>query len=60
VHREKKAARAIEEAEIVVAGGAGIGNAEDWKWWKNWESLCMPPWEGRDRPWMKDGSPKNR
>ena len=32
VHYEKKAAQAIEEAEIVVAGGAGIGNAEDWKW----------------------------
>ena len=32
VHWEKKPARPIEEAEIVVAGGAGIGNAEDWKW----------------------------
>jgi len=32
VHYEKKAAQAIEEAEIVVAGGAGIGNSDDWKW----------------------------
>jgi len=32
VHYEKKAAQAIEEAEIVVAGGAGIGNGDDWKW----------------------------
>jgi electron transfer flavoprotein alpha subunit len=32
VHWEKKPARSIEEAEIVVAGGAGIGNAEDWRW----------------------------
>jgi electron transfer flavoprotein alpha subunit len=32
VHWEKKAAGSIEEAEVVVAGGAGIGNAEDWKW----------------------------
>jgi len=35
VHFETKAAQAIEEAEIVVAGGAGIGNAEDWKWVEN-------------------------
>ena len=32
VHYEKMAAQSIEEAEIVVAGGAGIGNADDWKW----------------------------
>ncbi|MBP1714810.1 MAG: electron transfer flavoprotein, alpha subunit [Deltaproteobacteria bacterium] len=32
VHYEKKAAQAIEDAEIVVAGGAGIGNGDDWKW----------------------------
>jgi electron transfer flavoprotein alpha subunit len=32
LHYEKKAAQAIEEAEIVVAGGAGIGSGEDWKW----------------------------
>ena len=32
VHWEKKPARTIEEAEVVVAGGAGIGNPEDWKW----------------------------
>jgi len=32
VHWEKKAAQSIEEAEVVVAGGAGIGNTEDWKW----------------------------
>jgi electron transfer flavoprotein alpha subunit len=29
---EKKPAQAIEDAEVVVAGGAGIGNGEDWKW----------------------------
>ena len=32
VHWGKKPARSVEEAEIVVAGGAGMGNAEDWKW----------------------------
>jgi electron transfer flavoprotein alpha subunit len=32
VHWEKKPLRSIEEAEVVVAGGAGMGNAEDWKW----------------------------
>ena len=32
VHWEKKPSRLIEEAEVVVAGGAGIGNGEDWKW----------------------------
>lgn len=32
VHYEKKTAQAVEEAEIVVAGGAGIGSAEDWMW----------------------------
>ncbi len=32
VYWEKKPARTIEEAEVVVAGGAGIGNREDWKW----------------------------
>lgn len=32
VHWEKKPAQTLEEAEVVVAGGAGVGNAEDWKW----------------------------
>lgn len=32
VHRERAPVRAVEEAEVVVAGGAGIGRAEDWKW----------------------------
>ncbi len=32
VHYERKGTQAIEEAEIVVAGGAGIGNGEDWRW----------------------------
>ncbi|HSR11268.1 MAG TPA: electron transfer flavoprotein subunit alpha/FixB family protein [Thermodesulfobacteriota bacterium] len=32
VRWEKKTAQSIEEAEIVVAGGAGIGNQDDWKW----------------------------
>jgi electron transfer flavoprotein alpha subunit len=31
-HWEKKPVQTIEEAEVVVAGGAGIGNGEDWKW----------------------------
>ena len=30
--REKKPTQSIEEAEVVVAGGAGIGSREDWKW----------------------------
>jgi electron transfer flavoprotein alpha subunit len=32
VHWERGPAQTIEEAEVVVAGGAGIGNAEDGKW----------------------------
>jgi electron transfer flavoprotein alpha subunit len=32
VQWEKKSAKTLEEAEVVVAGGAGIGNPEDWKW----------------------------
>jgi electron transfer flavoprotein alpha subunit len=32
VHREKRPALSIEEAEAVVAGGAGIGSKEDWIW----------------------------
>jgi electron transfer flavoprotein alpha subunit len=32
VHWEKKPVRTVEEAEVVVAGGAGIGTPEDWKW----------------------------
>jgi electron transfer flavoprotein alpha subunit len=32
IHWEKRPAQSIEEAEVVVAGGAGIGNQEDWKW----------------------------
>ena len=32
VHWEKKPAKTIEEAEVVIAGGAGIGNPDDWKW----------------------------
>ena len=32
IHWEKKPSQTVEEAEVVVAGGAGIGNPEDWKW----------------------------
>ncbi len=32
VRWEKKTARSIEEAEVVVAGGAGVGSREDWQW----------------------------
>jgi electron transfer flavoprotein alpha subunit len=32
VYPERALRRPIEEAEIVVAGGAGIGSREDWKW----------------------------
>ena len=32
IERGKKPARSVEEAEVVVAGGAGIGNREDWQW----------------------------
>jgi electron transfer flavoprotein alpha subunit len=32
VHWEKKPAQTVEDAEVVVAGGAGIGSPEDWKW----------------------------
>lgn len=35
VQQEREASKSLEEAEIVVAGGAGIGNAEDWKWVKS-------------------------
>jgi electron transfer flavoprotein alpha subunit len=32
VNFEKGSAKGIEEADVVVAGGAGIGNQEDWQW----------------------------
>jgi electron transfer flavoprotein alpha subunit len=32
VHWEKKPDRTVEDAEVVVAGGAGIGNPDDWLW----------------------------
>ena len=32
VHLERGASQSLEEAEIVIAGGAGIGRPEDWKW----------------------------
>jgi electron transfer flavoprotein alpha subunit len=32
IHRGKRPAQSIEEAEAVVAGGAGIGGQEDWNW----------------------------
>ncbi len=32
VRWEKKSARSIDEAEVVVAGGAGVGGREDWQW----------------------------
>jgi len=32
VYWEKPPGKSIEEAEVVIAGGAGIGNKEDWKW----------------------------
>lgn len=31
-HWEKRPVQSIEEAEVVVAGGAGIGNRQDWVW----------------------------
>lgn len=31
IHWEKKSVRSLEEAEVVVAGGAGIGNRQDWQ-----------------------------
>lgn len=32
LHRDKAPAKPVEEAEVVVAGGAGIGHREDWQW----------------------------
>jgi electron transfer flavoprotein alpha subunit len=32
VHWERKAAQSIEEADVVVAGGVGVGDGEGWKW----------------------------
>ncbi len=32
IRREKRTTRSMEEAEVVVAGGAGVGNREDWQW----------------------------
>jgi len=29
---EKRSTRSMEEAEVVVAGGAGVGSREDWQW----------------------------
>ena len=32
IRREKRSTRSMEESEVVVAGGAGIGSREDWQW----------------------------
>lgn len=32
VHYEEKSGQGVEEAEVVVAGGAGIGSEDDWLW----------------------------
>jgi len=35
IRRKKRSAQSIEEAEVVVAGGAGVGSREDWQWVEN-------------------------
>jgi electron transfer flavoprotein alpha subunit len=58
-HWEKKTAQSIEEAEVVVAGGAGIGNAEDWKWMERLAQALHAAVGGTrpplDEGWIKEG-----
>ncbi len=53
-HWEKKPAQTIEEAEVVVAGGAGIGNSEDWKWIEKLGEVLQAP-VGGTRPPLDEG-----
>jgi electron transfer flavoprotein alpha subunit len=59
VHWEKKAAQSIEEAEVVVAGGAGIGNVEDWKWVERLAQSLLAAVGGTrpplDEGWIEEG-----
>ncbi len=59
VHWEKKAAQSIEEAEVVVAGGAGIGNSEDWKWVERLAQVLHAAVGGTrpplDEGWIEEG-----
>lgn len=59
IHREKKPAQSIEEAEVVVAGGAGIGKAEDWKWVEKLAQVLHAAVGGTrpplDEGWIKEG-----
>jgi len=54
IHREKGPARPIEEAEIVVAGGAGIGGKVGWKWVEDLASVLNGT-VGGTRPPMDEG-----
>jgi len=58
-HWEKKPAQTVEEADVVVAGGAGIGNAEDWKWVERLAQTLHAAVGGTrpplDEGWIKEG-----
>jgi electron transfer flavoprotein alpha subunit len=54
VHWERRPAQTIEEAEVVVAGGAGIGNPEDWKWVERLAQILHGA-VGGTRPPMDEG-----
>jgi len=55
---EKRSTLFIEEAEVVVAGGAGIGSREDWQWIERLSVLngavggTRPPLDGG---WIAEG-----
>jgi electron transfer flavoprotein alpha subunit len=54
VHWERRPAQTVEEAEVVVAGGAGIGNPEDWKWVERLAQILHGA-VGGTRPPMDEG-----
>jgi electron transfer flavoprotein alpha subunit len=54
VHWERRPAQTVEEAEVVVAGGAGIGNPEDWKWVERLAEILHGA-VGGTRPPMDEG-----
>jgi electron transfer flavoprotein alpha subunit len=54
VHWERRPAQTVEEAEVVVAGGAGIGSQEDWKWVERLAQILHGA-VGGTRPPMDEG-----
>ncbi len=51
---EKRSTRSMEEAEVVVAGGAGVGSREDWQWIENLSGILHGA-VGGTRPPLDEG-----